>query len=506
MKFPNRVIAKIAKAWSQIDPYSLRVRLTVGITAVYTLGLGSVAISTSWTMQQLLINSHKQNIDQIAERLPHDVELYSEMMPVEMGLQKAINNRSTANILILVKHPDGTIYAHSPVLNDLPYAVGEQQNNNSTTAAIISLTKMPNKPLVYQVNGRYWVFCSGELQVKKKKLGQLYVVQDITADQTMFLAIVRNLGIASLLSIAGITIAIALYVRRELQPLREISQLAGTISADDLAKARLQLDRAPSEVKELARTCNTMLSRLSESWEQQRQFVSNVSHELRTPLTVVSGYLQSTLRRGNNLTEAQREALTIASEEASRTIRLLKDLLDLARAESGRMHFQSEFFVLNDLVAEVAGMAKEYSERQIAIEIESFPIEVRADCNYLKQVLLNLIDNAVKYSEPDTPVTLKLYLQGEQAIIQVCDNGWGIPLQHQSRIFERFYRVDESRARLRSAHATQTTGGYGLGLAIVKTLVEGMGGTVWVHSQLGEGSVFTIALPAKALKPLQMIP
>jgi hypothetical protein len=102
-------------------------------------------------------------------------------------------------------------------------------------------------------------------------------------------------------------------------------------------------------------------------------------------------------------------------------------------------------------------------------------------------VLLNLINNAVKYSDANTPITVKLTQQGEEAIIQVCDQGYGIPLQHQSRIFERFYRVDEAR--------TASTGGCGLGLSIVKTLVEGMGGSVSVRSRLGEGSVFTITLP-----------
>jgi hypothetical protein len=234
-----------------------------------------------------------------------------------------------------------------------------------------------------------------------------------------------------------------------------------------------------------------MLARLSESWEQQRQFVSNVSHELRTPLTIVHGYLQSVLRRGTNLTEPQREALETAGSEAERIIRLLQDLLDLARADSGHMHFHIESLVLNDLVATVAGMAEQYNNRPIVIEAVPSAISVRADRNCLKQVLLNLIDNAVKFSDPSQPVTLKLDQLGEQAIIQVCDRGLGIPLQHQTRIFERFYRMDEARAR--------STGSYGLGLSIVKTLVDGMGSNVTVRSKLGEGSTFTVTLPTNSL-------
>lgn len=192
------------------------------------------------------------------------------------------------------------------------------------------------------------------------------------------------------------------------------------------------------------------------------------------------------MRRQNNLTQTQQEALETAASEAERTISLLQDLLDLARADSGYLHFQMKSYVLNDLVEEIVVMAQKYSDRVITIESKTYPIEVKVDYNRLKQVLLNLIDNAVKYSEADTPITFKLDQLQDKVIIQVCDQGYGIPLQHQARIFERFYRVEECRS-----HAT---GGCGLGLSIVKTLVEAMGGSVSVQSKLGEGSMFTISL------------
>ena len=197
-------------------------------------------------------------------------------------------------------------------------------------------------------------------------------------------------------------------------------------------------------------------------------------------------YIQSTLRRGKNLTSVQQEALTVASSEADRTIKLLEDLLDLTRLDSDRMQFQLETIILNDLITEVVGMAEQYSDRTITLDLESDLIAIAADSHRLKQVLLNLIDNAVKYSEPDTPITIKLRQVDRRAYIQVCDRGVGIPLQQQGRIFERFFRVDESRNR---------AGGTGLGLSIVKTLVEGMNGNIQVRSQLNEGSTFTICFP-----------
>ncbi|MEH2120138.1 sensor histidine kinase [Nostoc sp.] len=469
---------QIIKVWINIDPFSLQSRLTVGIAAFSALVLGSLATWTSWKMQQILVDSHKYNIEQIAKRLPQDVQIYSEMMQPETGLQRAINNLANTNTLLWLKSPDNKILVKSATLNLL---------SDTTVAELMSLTKMPIKPQVYKVNQSYFILCGSSVQVQGKLLGELFVVKDITREQRMFVVMVQSLGITSVLAIIVLTAAIAFYIKRSLQPLRQLNQMASVISVEDLGQAQLYLDNAPSEVKELAQTLTMLLSRLSQSWEQEREFVSNVSHELRTPLTIVHGYLQSVLRRQNNLTQTQQEALETAASEADRTIRLLQDLLDLARADSGYLYFQMKSYVLNDLVEEVVMMAEIYSDRIITTESKSYPIEIKADYSRLKQVLLNLIDNAVKYSEADLPIILKLNQLQDKAIIQVCDRGYGIPLQQQARIFERFYRVDESRSH--------TTGGCGLGLSIVKTLVEGMGGSVSVQSKLGEGSMFTISLP-----------
>jgi len=428
----------------------------------------------------------------IVERLPRDITLYSEMVPVEVGLKKAIDNLTVPNLFIRVNRANGTVLAQSETLKGYPARIPAQ---------LMAGSEMPSQPLVVTINGRYLVLLSSPLKVRGKILGQLNVAQDITSDQMQMIAMVRNLGIICISVIVAITAVIALYVERSLQPLRQMSQIAKAISVDDLGQVQMQLERPPSEVQELAQTFNTMLLRLSEAWEQQRQFVGNVSHELRTPLTIVHGYLQSILRRGTNLTETQQEALQIASSEANRTIRLLQDLLELARVDSGTMHFQLEPLVLNELVVEVVGMAKRFSDREVFIEAAPFPVTARADENRLKQVLLNLVDNALKYSDPGQPVTVKFNQAGEEVTIQVCDRGRGIPLHQQTRIFERFYRVDEARARATIDNRLDISGGYGLGLPIVKTLVEGMAGRIAVRSKVGEGSIFTVTLPAQPSNP-----
>ncbi|MCP2731198.1 sensor histidine kinase [Limnofasciculus baicalensis] len=474
MKLPNRLLKATKTIWSKIDPFSLQVRLTVGIATFSAMGLSGVAIWTSWKMQQILVTSQKQNIEFLANRFPHDVEIYSDMVSIETGIQRAINNLTTDKIILWVRNPNQLIIAQS------------HQLQVDRSSHLLTSQMEPN-PQLYKLRERYWVACGASLQVKGKILGKVYIAKDITSEQIMFLSLIKTLGIASLLSIAIITIIIAIYIQKSLKPLRRISAIAKTISANDLGAARLDLERVPSEVKELAQTFETMLLRLSDAWEMQRQFVSNFSHELRTPLTIVSGYLQSTLRRGKNLTPQQQEALSIAISETDRTIQLLQDLLDLARADNGRMHFNIESIILNDLLSEIVGMAVQYSNRVITMKATADIIAAKADRDRLKQVLLNLIDNAVKYSESDQPVIVKLDQQNEQVKIEICDRGRGIPLAQQSRIFERFYRVDENRAK--------SIGGTGLGLSIVKTLIEGMSGSVTVRSQPEKGSTFTVTLP-----------
>jgi signal transduction histidine kinase len=484
LNFPMKPFTKFKETFRQVqqrhlNPASLQFRLTLEVSLLSILGLTSVAAWTSWKMQQLLITTHTQQVEYIAARFPRDVELFSEMLPVAKGLQKTIDNVTVPGLAIWFKSMDGTMTL---------------AKSSEVTSELMSKGDMPLKPQVYQVGDRHMILYRGDVTAKNKLLGKVYMAQDVTAEQHQLTAAVQGLTIVCILATIFTILAIAMRIRRSLQPLQEMSQMAGAISAADLNKAQLQLSHAPMEVKELAQTFNMMLSRLGDAWEQQRQFIGNISHELRTPLTVVSGYIQSLLRRSNNLNDYQREALETAGAEADRTIKLLQDLLDLARVDSGYTRYHLEPLLLNNLVSEVVNMTTKtgvdgfspVANRIIRVDAKE-NVEATVDRDRLKQVLINLLDNATKYSKPEQPIDLIIEKIDRQAVIRVRDRGIGIPLQDLGRIFERFYRVDEDRAR--------TTGGYGLGLAIVKTLVEGMGGKITVRSILAEGSEFTIIFP-----------
>lgn len=476
---PSRLIRSAINALTgqQISTASLQFRLTLELVGISILGLGSVAFWASWHMEQHLIAAHKQTLNYIALHFPDQVAFYSESTSIETGLEQTIAKVSTPKLFVWVNSLEGQAIAQSPQMRIPP----------TELSYLASIVEMPAKPEVINFGDRYWVLCGSPLTIGGMPVGRVYFSQDITQEHRKLIEGRSQLILVSLLTILMLTLSMQGRIRNALHPLEQMSRVASAVSADDLSGAKLQLQQAPDEILGLAKSFNEMLFRLNSSWEQQRQFVGNVSHELRTPLTVVMGYLQSLLRRSTNLSPYQQQALETASAETERTIRMLQDLLDLARADSGNLQFRLNPVILNTLVAEVALMSETVSNRQITLVPTEEELVACADCDRLQQVLINLVDNAIKYSGPEQPVDLRLEQNEDYTMIHVCDRGIGIPLQHQHRIFERFYRVDESMTRSRD--------GTGLGLAIAKSLIEGMEGRITLRSKPGEGTIFTIALP-----------
>lgn len=465
----------------QFFPSSLQFQLTLEIVILSVIGLGSVAIWAGWQMEQNLISAHKQTLEYIAMRFPEQLEFYAEFESLETGLEKTIKRVSATNLAIWVKNPQGKILGKSVFFEE---SLTEFQT-------VESLNQVPEKPQVIRFRGRDIVLCGSPLVVNGNQLGKLYLSQDITDDKHKLNLSLWRLSLISISTIIILIIAICYRIKQGLLPLKQMSQVASAISADDLNGAKLKLQQAPQEILGLAQSFNEMLFRLSASWEQQRQFMGNVSHELRTPLTVIMGYLQSILRRSDDLSSYQIQALETATAETERTIRMLQDLLDLARADSGHLHFRIAPIMLNTLVTEVVAMSQKVTERKINLLLTDEDVITCADQDRLQQVLINLVDNALKYSLPEQPVDVILEKTSDSALIHVRDYGIGINLSHQKRIFERFYRVDEGMTRSRD--------GTGLGLAIAKSLIEGMEGHLIVRSKPQEGSIFTIILPLRRI-------
>jgi signal transduction histidine kinase len=297
-----------------------------------------------------------------------------------------------------------------------------------------------------------------------------------------------------------------------------MTQAARRIEAERLAE-RLEGAEADDELGRLARTLNEMLARLEAGFAQVRRFSADASHELRTPLTILKGEIEVALRSAREPAEYEK-ILASALEEVERMARLVDDLLMLSRADAGALRWDRELVELDRLVEEVAKQGEVLGRgREIQVAIQSLePLIAHGDEQRLRQLLLNLVGNAVKYTPPAGRVTLSLRRVGgesdgpptssleavpnrpigqlancppiEWAEIAVSDTGVGIPPEALPRIFERFYRVDGARSR--------EAGGTGLGLCIAKTIAEAHGGTIRVQSAPGVGSTFTVLLPLAA--------
>jgi signal transduction histidine kinase len=465
-----------------LDPASLQFRLTVGVTSFLMLGLGGVSTWVGWRMQKILIDTHTGTVKYLGDRLPQDVRIYNESFPLMESMQLAID-KAPPNMLIWVEAANGEIIAQSQAFESIEPGFRD---------SLFAVYEMPQQPSVHRVDQRYLVLCSDLLRVRGVPLGQVRIVQDITSNQIMLSQTIQGLWMVTGLAILLLAGMIAWYIQRSLRPLRRISQIASTISANDLSQAKMTLDTAPTEVKELAEKLNEMLSRLGLSWAQQRQLLGDISHELRTPLSVAYGSLQCMQRRGHSFNATQQELLETAVSETDRTIQLLQSLLDLARADNSCVYFHSEVLKLNDLVADVAKLTAKGQHHLIEVNADQ-EIWMTTDRNCLNQILTHLLDNAAQYSPPERPITITLSQTEETRTIEIRDYGCGIAPDQQERIFDRFYRVDHARSR--------ATGGVGLGLSIVKTLVESMDGQIKVWSRPGEGSLFTVTLPPQLCSP-----
>jgi signal transduction histidine kinase len=291
----------------------------------------------------------------------------------------------------------------------------------------------------------------------------------------------------------AIAAALALAMARLLalgltRPLREMARAAGTMARGEYG-TRVSTD-SRDEVGHLAAAFNRMASELEQVERLRRDLVANVSHELKTPISALRAHLENLL---DGVERPDPETLQIMLQQSERLSRLVEQLLDLSRLESGDVPMDPQPMALAPLVAQVM------SEVEVAAAGRSADVrnlvprdleQVMADPERIHQVLYNLLDNAVRFTPPDGSVQVTAAVAGDRCEVTVADTGPGIPAEHLPFVFERFYRADAARAR-----GSAGSGGTGIGLAIVRSVVQAHGGTVRAESEPGRGSAFTFDLP-----------
>ena len=286
------------------------------------------------------------------------------------------------------------------------------------------------------------------------------------------------------MAVRGWDFRMYLLAKRAIRPIADITRTAEAISAGDLSK-RIAEPSARDEVQELAITFNTMLDRLQESFQRERQFTSDASHELRTPVAVISACAEELA--GEPLSGDGRETLEAVQKESQRMNKIISQLLVLTRGYEGRYRLEKERLPLREAVGSVLEELAEPATAQGISLFNQVPaeIEVWADQSLLTQLLINLVGNAVRYGTKGGWVIIRASQEREDCVLTVSDNGIGMSPEELEHIFERFYRADKARDR----------SGSGLGLSIAQWIVHLHGGEITAQSQPGKGSQFTVELP-----------
>lgn len=319
-----------------------------------------------------------------------------------------------------------------------------------------------------------------------------YIAKSLDSENRMLRSLGQIEAAVGTLVLVGIGIASNYFVARALAPLKTVENTALAIARGDIDR-RVPAWSRETEVGSLSFAMNTMVSRLQESLEQSQQqqeqmrrFVGDASHELRTPLTSVRGYSEMYLK---GMADDPQMVLSKIDEESARMQLLVEDLLALTRAEGSSLE-KKPVDVLELALSVKDSMHAAYPDRVVDVvkDTPDVPV-VEGDAARLRQVIVNLVTNALKHAGQEAEVTITIRDNLDRVVVDIADDGIGMEQKDAEHIFERFYRADASRNRA-------SGGGSGLGLAITKSLIEAHGGTVAVSTKPGEGSTFTISLPA----------
>ncbi|MCL5264030.1 MAG: ATP-binding protein [Chloroflexi bacterium] len=457
--------------------FTIRARLTLWYVALLALILLAFSGFLYTSLSHSLYDALDSTLAIEARQLQQSIEIENK----QLRLGEQMNQLTPGSVVALYDSSGQTLLDGVPrwSASALAGAIRQAANGHDDLATVRLQNGEQWRVLVTPVrdNGR----TVGVLEVGRSEheveaaLERLLLLMGIAVPVTLLLATGGGLFLAD----------------RALSPIDRITRTVRRIGAEDLSQ-RIGLPPSPDEVGRLAETFDVMLERLDRAFQRQRQFTADASHELRTPLAIIGGQIDVALQRRRRA-EEYAEVLRDVRAEAERMRELVSDLLTLSRADAGRERLTLEPVSLDELAAEVAGQMTPLAlARGLQLEVDATaPVVVSGDQTRLMQLLLNLVDNALKCTPSGGRVSIAAKKQDAWAVLQVSDTGMGIPAEHLPHLFERFYRVDKARSR--------AEGGAGLGLAICEWIAHTHGGRIEAASTPGRGSTFTVYLPMRKL-------
>jgi len=480
------------RAW----PSSLRSRLTFWYAALLALPLVAFALLCYFVFERALLNRTDRFIGDALSAFSRELSAERRSAgSVEAAMQTTVDEVRFRDLEIVILDSVRRVVAMTALEDDDPVLPGRPTPVSKIGSTIVTAVNGLDiaKPLAVSVvaaNGTYRVIARPlNLRGQPFALTATYSLGDIED----VLARIRDMfAIAIPLLILFAATGGYVLAKRSLAPVSTMTSRAAVISATNLHE-RLPVSGG-DELVGLARVVNDLLDRLENSFEQQRRFMQDASHELRTPAAILRAETDVTLSRAHRDEEEYRASISVMQDAARRLTRIVDDLFLLARADAGHLVMHREPLYLEELVHDAArGVRQVADQRGVRValgDVTEAPFE--GDADLLGRLLLNLLDNAIKYSPENGTVDVAMAQRNGRYEISVVDAGAGIPLDAQPRVFERFFRVDSVRSRTENG----ATSGAGLGLAIARRIAELHGGQLdLVESRLGR-TEFRIALPA----------
>jgi heavy metal sensor kinase len=483
---------------------SVRVRLTLWYTAVLTLVLVFLAVLTYFIFWRSTVQRTDVNLSELSEAFltTLDAEENDQSGPDSLKLagQVAITEHRFRDHVFAIFDAVGNIVVSSQDVAPPTSAPG------FSTSALLSTHSVQQFLDASSHTDRLF----GEVRGGKDgyrgfarhfssdgKTYTLVILQSLHPQQEMLEEVASTFAWVIPIAIVLASVGGYFLARKSLAPVVAMSIQAGRIGAANLHE-RLAVQNDRDELGHLANAFNSLLDRLSQSFERQRRFMADASHELRTPVAILRGEAEVALSQQARSIEEYRESLGVLHHEAERLTHIVEDLFTLTRADAGQYPLQHGDFYLDELVAECVHSARTLAlAKKICLNAEEVAESpIHADESLLRRMILNLLDNAIKYTPEGGRVTLHCDRAAGEYVLSITDSGIGVPAELQPRIFERFFRADKARSR-----AETDGGGAGLGLSISRWIAEAHHGRLELTRSDSTGSTFTAFLPAAPSAP-----
>ncbi len=479
---------------------TIRARLSLNYLLVLILGMSLAGVLAWLAVEHLYVDTQRENLLAQARimatalngaELPSgSIQPYSQTSNVAPGIHTRLLSEGGAVIVGL------------PVAGDFTQAPAAEEYASIPTSELVqrpeidsALKGIPATAIRQVLDNQRVLYAAAPVYSQSGDIGGVvYIAMPLPSAGLPTNIILQLIG-AVIIAMALAAFFGGLLARRIAQPLEGLANAASSISSGDLKK-RVETGSDISEIHRLTQTFNAMAENLCQSDEAKKAFIADVTHELRTPLTVIKGTIETLEDGALDDIDGRGPLLRSMQRETDRLIRLVNELLILTRADAGALQLNMQMLDLADLAELAKSRCDVFSNlagrKGITLTCpanDPAASHIRADSDRLSQVIDNLLDNAISHSPQNSTITIGIQQKDDGLECSVTDQGDGIPAEHLSLIFERFYRVDASRSRNR------TEGGTGLGLAIAKSLISAQEGYIHAESIDGQGTTIKFWLP-----------